>query len=223
MGRLTKANIVTRALELVGNTAIQARGELWCDLLLDHLARAYRWPELQKQHAAAIGAGTSTVAYPTDYGSLVYNSDVGGVGVFQDSTGGRTPVLELVAPAARSTVDHTTDGAGTPAFVGDDRNGSRWILHPISNVAGTLYLEYSAVPVTIVSTGIPWYPNDLALVNALVDIAERHERGTMVSTEKAIADQAARLALGSPSRLKLWMGGGRGDGLDPRFFHRGGG
>ncbi len=223
MGRLTKTEICSRALEVVGNTDILARAELWADLLLDETARTHRWPQLQKQHSVGIVNGTTAVDWPSDYGFLVYSSEIPGVGVFQDSGGGRTAILEMSGSGSRSNPLYSLDNRGTPQYVGDDHQNSQWILYPVSNVAGTIYLEYHSVPAAIASGGTPWYPNDLSLMNAIVDLAERHERGKLVNLEAAIKTLSSKLALAAPSRAKLWMGGGKQGALDPRWFSVGGG
>ena len=97
MSRNTKATIVSTALKLVGSAAsdLQAEAELWLDLILQDAAQNYRFPDIQRQHTAAVASGTSTVAYPTDYGFLVKDgTQRGAVGYLLDSNGTRSSVFE---------------------------------------------------------------------------------------------------------------------------------
>jgi hypothetical protein len=220
MGALTKAAIVTRALEVVGIPRLQARGELWADLLLNHLAQTARFPELATTHSAAIGDGTETIAYPTDYGFLLRDATKGHVGVFTDSGGTKGNVWLYDGAEVQASTQRTTDGKGTPSGVADDRANSRWLLHPISNIAGTLLLNYQKVPAAVAAESAVWWPDDLALMEAIIAIAERHQRGRLVQVQQAISEQARAMVMRSPGRAQMWTTGGVGANLDPRFFRK---
>lgn len=219
MGRLSKADIVTRALEIVGITQIQTTAELWMDLLLEQLARDYRWPDLQKEHSENIGDGTEVVSYPSDYAFLTPDLRYQHVGTFQQSgSTGRSHVFLGSLGQTRASSLHTTDGKGTPGEVADDRLNARWILNPISNVAGTLRLEYQRIPPVVASAAVVWFPDDLALMEAIRSMAEQRQRGKLTAVTIQIKEAAKLLALRAPSRAQLFTMGGPGQGLDRRMF-----
>ena len=220
MGRLIKSDLVTRALEFT-DTGLQSTAELWVDLLLDSIARAYRWPQLQKQHQAAIVDGTEEVPYPTDYAFLTRDAAQGHVGYFKESgeTGGLRVYPDNLG-RLRGDPLHNTDNKGTPSFVADDPTNSQWVIHPISNVAGTLSLEYQRIPPVADSAAVVWFPDDLAMMQAVRSWAEQYDRGKLITV--TIQEREALMArvLRSPARTQLWAQGGPGVDLDPRMFRR---
>jgi hypothetical protein len=214
---LTKAAIVSTALSIVGNDDIQTKAEGWLDLILRAMALQWRFPDLAKQHTAAVGSGTGTIAYPADYGFLTPDITGGHVGTFTESGGSVSWVYPHSLGMVRDNPSHAT-GPGTPALVADDRINSRWILHPISNVGGTIALNYQSVPAIVASGAVVWYPNDMLLVEEIVSLAERDLRGSLVSVDIQVKEAAKRLALQSPSRGQLYVNAGPGAGLDRRIF-----
>jgi len=213
----TKNQIATRATEIQGNTQNVAKAEYWLDAILREYALSYRLPELQKQHSAAIGDGTETIAYPSDYAFLLIDPRLRTVGKLVDS-GGSASGLFLAGTGVRSGLDHSTTGKGAPVEVGDDRLNSRWILHPISNIAGTVYLEYQHVPATAATGETVWFADEMALMEAVLFMAERYERGSLVVVSAAAKEAAKALYLRSPARAQMWVMGSVGSDLDPRVF-----
>ncbi len=218
IGRLTKATIVSTALDIVGNTTIQTKAEGWLDLILDEVARGYRFPELERRHQASIADGADTIAYPSDYGFLVKDRTSRAEGRFAPSDGSDSSLLYVGSLGeTRDAVSHVASGKGTPTRVADDRYNSQWILHPIASPAGTVYLNYQSVPAVVATTAVVWFPIDTAMVDAIVFMAEQRRRGGQITLAAAVQQAAKRLALSAPSRATLWQGGS-GSGLDPRIF-----
>lgn len=212
MSRNTKATIVSTALKLVGSAAsdLQAEAELWLDLILQDAAQNYRFPDLQRQHSAAVATGTSTVTYPTDYGFLVKDgTQRGAVGYLLDSSGTRASVFE------RTLSDIQIPDAAAVPVVADNRYAGCWAT--IMPVGGTLYLAYQAVPVAVASDAVVWYPNDLELVQQVKFLAEMYMRGNLLNVAAQVKEAARVLSLRAPSRLTLWQGGPGAD-LDSRWF-----
>lgn len=218
MGRLTKEVIVSTALGISGNTSIQTRAEGWLDLILDEVARGYRFPELERRHQASIADGGDTIAYPSDYGFLVKDRTSRAEGRFAPSDGADSSLIYVGSLGeTRDAISHVSSGKGTPTRVADDRYNSQWILHPIASPAGTVYLNYQRVPPVVATTAVVWFPVDTAMVHAIVFMSEQRRRGGLLTLDAAIKEAAKRLALSAPSRAALW-GGGSGSGLDPRIF-----
>lgn len=208
--RMTKAQIVSTALKLVGTAAtdLQIEGELWLDLLLAQAAQTYRFPELEKTHTATVASGAATVATPTDYGSLVRDGNLrGAVGYILDAGAVKTPVyLRMLAEILQQTA----------LGIADDLSASQWQTYLDS--AGTLTLQYQANPVAVASTAVVWYPNDLELVQQIKVLAERYMRGKLLAVDAQIAAAAEVLGRRSLSRMRLFTQGGPGADLDSRWF-----
>lgn len=211
--RQTKAALVTMALKLVGNAAadLQAEAELWLDLLLAELAGSYRFPELQRQHTASVASGLSSILYPSDYGFLVRDGNQRGAVGYLTIGSSRTAVFERLASEIR-----IPDAVGIPA-VADDRYHSAWLAFMPSD-GGTLALEYQSIPLTVDSTDVVWYPNDLDLIHQVKALAELYMRGSLLNVALQIKEAGRVLSLRSPSRVKLFTSGGPGSDLDPRWF-----
>ena len=208
MGRLRKGDIITRALEF-GDVGLQATAELWADLMLDSMARSHRWPQLQKQHQATVADGTEVIACPSDYGFLTRDPAQGHVGYFQatGTTGGLRVYAENLS-RLRGDPLHNTDNKGTPSLVADDPTNSQWIIHPISNVAGVLSLEYQRVPAPVGSSSAVWFPDDMALMQAIRAWAEQYDRGKLVTV--TIQEREASNGQGHPvPRQDAALGPGR--------------
>jgi hypothetical protein len=213
MSRATKASLVSTALKLVGNAAadLQTEGEVWMDLILDEAAGNYRFPEIQRQHTATIGGGTSTLAYPSDYGFLVKDGNQrGAVGYLLDSGGSRVPVVQRLVGDLRI-------GESTCPAVAEDDYNARW-LTVMPDSGGTLLLEYQARPAPVASDAVVWYKNDLELVQQIKFLGEMYMRGSLLTVAAQVKEAARVLSLRSPSRMKLFTHGGPGADLDPRWF-----
>ena len=174
----TKNLIATRATEIQGNTQNVAKAEYWLDAILREYALSYRLPELQKQHSAAIGDGTETIAYPSDYAFLLIDPRLRTVGKLVDSGGSASGLF----------------------------------------LAGTVYLEYQHVPATAATGETVWFADEMALMEAVLFMAERYERGSLVVVSAAAKEAAKALYLRSPARAQMWVMGSVGSDLDPRVF-----
>ena len=213
MSRSTKASLVSTALKLVGNAAadLQTEGEVWLDLILDEAAGNYRFPEIQRQHTATVAAGTSTLAYPSDYGFLVKDGNQrGAVGYLLDAGGSRVSVVQRLLGELR------IGEASSPAVAEDDYN-VRWLC-VMPDAGGTLLLEYQARPAPVASSAVVWYKNDLELVQQVKFLGEMYMRGNLLNVAAQVKEAARVLSLRSPSRTKLFTHGGPGADLDPRWF-----
>jgi len=219
MGRLSKAAIVAMALDLVGNSnpKFQIIVEGWLDLILDDVARNFRFPDLEKRHIAPIAAGADTLAYPSDYAFLVKDRTSRAEGVFVQSDGSRSLIYLASLGATRDHPDHTATAGGVPSQVADDPENQQWILHPVVSPAGTVKLNYQSIPANVASAAVPWFPDDEAMVEAVTFLAERRQRGGQTQLAKDLKEATLRLARASPNRAQLWQGGS-GSGLGPRIF-----
>lgn len=212
MSRNTKATLVSTALKLVGSAAadLQAEAELWLDLILQDAAQNYRFPDLQSQTTGSVGAGLSSLAYPSDYGFLVQDgTQRGAVGALVDASGSRIAVYQ------RTLSDIQIPAEASQPVVADNRILARWITY--MPVAGALTLMYQSVPVAVESTAVVWYPNDLELVQQVKFLAEMYMRGNLLNVAAQVKESARVLSLRAPSRLTLWQGGPGAD-LDSRWF-----
>ena len=218
MGRLTAQGIIDLALDIVGNTRIEDNALSWLNLILDQAAQSHRFPDLEKQHSATVTDGIGTLAYPTDYGFLVKDRNSRAEGKFVSSDGlSVSRILQTSLGATRDAVDHVATSGGVPIRVADDMLNAQWILHPIVNQSGTVYLNYQRNPATITMSDVPWYPQDAALVDVLAFYAERRQRGGQIQIAAVLKEASSRLARAAPSRAQLWRGGS-GSGLDPSCF-----
>ena len=206
MGRLTKAEIVSTALAIVGNKQIQATGEGWLDILLDEIARTVRWPDLQRQYSITIAPNQDTLAYPLDYAFLVPDRRSRAVGIYSpnDGSGATNLYLSSLGMSRDSASHQNTVGASSPMRIADDRDNRQWVIDPKPSLGGLLAINYQYIPAPVASGAVCWFPSDRALMDAIAFMAEVRGRGGQVNIQAALQTASMRRALGGPARAQLW-------------------
>jgi len=168
---LTRDTIIQYAARKAGNEAIDATTlQDWLNNIIDTMAQAYKFPELQKSASGSLsayvqGQAIPEIALPADFGDLW---DVHGlVVVDSNNPGGSQQALTpetweffdlLVAP---------TKAVGTPLTAGFNLNNKTWSPYPMPDRQYTWQLRYRIKPARLTSNVTIPYANDEIFIQAL--------------------------------------------------------
>ncbi len=236
MGQLTRAQIVTRGLELAGRTNLTTQANVWLNAWLRETYRSWTWPFLHKRLAGVslasgttslsfgAGAGGETLEVPHIYDPLrIYTSNKSiRSNVRVRSVFGGDPTMD------DDLVDEDNQ-VGTPELVRirpDTSAWGKWALkfYPIPNQTFLLALDYIVQPADIDTTSggddeVPIYPNDGTMIQAVLVAAMKYLHKY---EEAAQADgDLGNMKAGDKVRYGMSPGLGTKLELDSRYFRKG--
>ena len=199
MGLLTATQIIDTAMQMAGNTAIQAWSLVMLNKILRDTYRSHEWPFLVPNSEAL--STTASQAY-TDYSGL---TDFWRVKIMQIKV---STALYEVTPLKGGLIAYYADtsrliSSGRPSKYAVDRRNSRFYwADSIPGAAETISLTYQADEADVALTDTPKLVThtkngEMFLIDALgVYIQVRMRRGDFATADATIAKMREHILLG---------------------------
>lgn len=174
MNRLTRDELLTRALDLIDSAALDQKDRPFGSTIqpqaltigflqdgLDFFHRKFPWTGLIKMQSVTFTAGTNLYALPTDYTLDLMN----GVRIMQANTSGNPVKRRLLRKSLTWMLgrDSTTDAIGTPQCYCITGTNLRIYPYPDKTYSGGEFWYY-ALPDKMDADTKPTFPDDWTLI-----------------------------------------------------------
>jgi hypothetical protein len=196
MGVKTRLKLITEALQLAGDTSLDARAVEWIDDALRAVYDSAEWPFLRKRFTHTPTAGTKTFTFgngsiTTDRVFKILTASY----TYLTSASGQVELydgMDLQAADDPSINTAITPGAPDYAYLSNPENPYAWVWqfarptqHPY-----TFLIWAQITPVLANSdSAVPIYPNDRTIMKSLYVEALRHQDDARLSAEERLLQQ----------------------------------
>jgi hypothetical protein len=192
--RLTRGEIITQALNRVGNTKIRRGARIGLNRLLESLYLSFEWPFLHTTLLIAVSPSATSFPLPADFTTTI---DDYGLQVIDNTADGlKTRVAEVSPSVFEMTANPTRSLSQYPQVWMPARATTIGHLWPQPEQAITLQLRYYALPADMPVTDvgadptydadIPIFPYHQYLIDAVEHWALEYEHDRRAPVAKAM-------------------------------------
>lgn len=194
MGTLTRDTIVSEALQLAGDTSLTSRAEVWLNAWLRDEYRGWDWDFLRRLTTISLASGavsaTMALTHPTKARpkDVYVHRPAGTIGATLAARKRLTKVGFITGlEADRHPLLATTNDTGEPQRWGFDARDSAGLIYvwPRADQAYSLDVEWYETPADPTGTGVPLYPSDEVMIQAVFARALDHMQDPRAQAEHA--------------------------------------